>query len=285
MPDDRNAYARKAIKQRIFEFKRRLAALCAASLDPEDVHQARVASRRLRTALWVFSGLFSETRRRFWKDRISRLAKSLGAARDLDTRIGFVQEIFWAKDIVDRLKKQRLNMQPGLRVAAGRFLKTGALEDIEKALAGSGQWLERRAVRKIGRRLQDFIKRGQGWKGRPACRSGRPACRSGRDWPRLHRLRIAVKRLRYTLEISAPLYGRRLARYINEAVVLQRNLGRLHEFDVWSRDFFRESSGADIEKKLGRLCEDLREKEYKKFLKLREKQGKQKIWESLKRLV
>jgi len=278
MPDDLTAYARKAIKQRIFEFKCRLKALAAGSLDPEDVHQARVASRRLRAAVWMFSGLFNQTRRRFWKNRISRLAKSLGAARDLDTRIGFVREIFWAKDIVDRLKKQRLNIQPGLRVAVGRFLKTGVLEDIEKALVGSGQWFERRAVRKIGRHLRDFIKRGQSWK-------GRPACRSGRDWLKLHRLRIAVKRLRYTLELAAPFYGRRLDRYINEAVILQRNLGRLHEFDVWSRDFSRESSGVDLEEKLGRLCEDLREKEYKKFLKLRKRQAKQRIWEKLSRLV
>jgi CHAD domain-containing protein len=278
-------HAAGMIRRQAADFRRRLLEIKRGSLDIEDVHQARVLSRRLRTAIWVFDGLFSKTRRRVWKNMISCLAKKLGQARDLDTRLDFVRNVLKTfsrrqsgqqiAGIVERLEKQRLKMQPDIYAATERFLKTGVLEDIEnklavslKGAAGVNARLKRRADGKIQRRLEDFIESGQGLK--------------GRAWPRLHQLRIAVKRLRYTLEIFEPFYGREMGRYISEAIALQRNLGRLREFDVWAGDFSQESQGQGIEKDLGDICRSSREKEYKKFLKLRKKQAKQLIWQDLK---
>ena len=48
-----------------------------------------------------------------------------------------------------------------------------------------------------------------------------------------HAMRIAAKKLRYTLELYAPLYRLRLRKHIRRIVKLQQILGDLHDCDVW----------------------------------------------------
>jgi hypothetical protein len=49
-------------------------------------------------------------------------------------------------------------------------------------------------------------------------------------------MRIAAKRLRYTLEICEPAYGDRLAPWIGPVKDLQTLLGEIHDCDVWVAD-------------------------------------------------
>jgi CHAD domain-containing protein len=48
----------------------------------------------------------------------------------------------------------------------------------------------------------------------------------------LHEMRIAAKRLRYTLEIFAPLYGAELTAAIESVKSIQEQLGAIHDTDV-----------------------------------------------------
>jgi hypothetical protein len=50
----------------------------------------------------------------------------------------------------------------------------------------------------------------------------------------LHNLRIACKRLRYTLELSSPLYKPKLNQPIKTMKNLQTLLGEIHDCDVWN---------------------------------------------------
>jgi CHAD domain-containing protein len=50
---------------------------------------------------------------------------------------------------------------------------------------------------------------------------------------RHHAMRIAAKRLRYSLEVFEPLYGRPLKGALRCAKELQTLLGELHDCDVW----------------------------------------------------
>jgi hypothetical protein len=48
----------------------------------------------------------------------------------------------------------------------------------------------------------------------------------------LHELRIAAKRLRYSMEFFESCYGKRLARYLDSIRELQELLGNVHDCDV-----------------------------------------------------
>jgi len=48
----------------------------------------------------------------------------------------------------------------------------------------------------------------------------------------LHEMRIAAKRLRYTMEIFAPLYGKEFAAAIEKVKSIQEQLGSIHDADV-----------------------------------------------------
>ena len=49
----------------------------------------------------------------------------------------------------------------------------------------------------------------------------------------LHRMRIAAKHFRYTMEAFAPAYGGRLDPWIRAAQRIQTELGEIHDCDVW----------------------------------------------------
>ena len=55
-----------------------------ASPDPEFVHQARVALRRMRSALRMFRREIGETRANAWHDALGETSRALGDARDWD---------------------------------------------------------------------------------------------------------------------------------------------------------------------------------------------------------
>ena len=58
--------------------------------DIECIHRARVASRRLRSALKMFSDCFRGKTVRRWRKQIRRITRELGDARDKDVQIDFL---------------------------------------------------------------------------------------------------------------------------------------------------------------------------------------------------
>ncbi len=68
-----------------------------AADDIEQVHRMRVASRRLRAALPLFSSCFSEKDFRHWMHEIKKVTSALGAARDTDVQIAFLKKYLKAQ--------------------------------------------------------------------------------------------------------------------------------------------------------------------------------------------
>src|SRR5205814_5216193 len=60
--------------------------------DPEDVHQARVATRRLRPDLRTFRPLLDQARSEALRDELKWLADLLGANRDADVLMERLRE-------------------------------------------------------------------------------------------------------------------------------------------------------------------------------------------------
>ena len=211
--------------------------------DIECVHQARVATRRLRAALRMFEDCFSGKQLRTWRKGIRRLTKGLGPARDKDVQIEFVREFLdgltdraarpGVRRLLLRLRQQRAAIQPKVVRAADRLAASGLVKDMRGAAKARLADLKARDVqlqspfvflqaeRRIVRRLEEVL-------------AYQDCLSNAADIERHHEMRIVTKRLRYTLEICRPVYDGDLDDAIEAAKALQTLLGDIHDCDVWT---------------------------------------------------
>ncbi len=97
--------------------------------DIEQLHSMRVGSRRLRSAMRNFRECFEPSGFRAHEARIKEIADALGAVRDLDVRIEWLQGVLAVTKRLDR---------PGIR-----FLLDRAEADREHARGPMAELLER----------------------------------------------------------------------------------------------------------------------------------------------
>lgn len=197
--------------------------------EPEFVHQARVAIRRLRSALklfapWLPAEFVAEFSER-WRD----LANALGDCRNLDVFLAetlpLMRRELGDDGLVDKLQAQAEKRQRQARKHARDILAAPVarllLLDFEWALihlqfAEAMPPLVKLARRRLVGRARQVTRLGE------AVRNLDPEAR--------HELRIAFKKLRYALEFFAGLFGeRRSARYLAGLVDLQEVLGHLND--------------------------------------------------------
>ena len=178
-------------------------ALC--SVDPEYIHQMRVATRRLRAALRLFAPMLTDALAGSLRQPLATLMEHLGRARDLDVLLTEIANPVLtalpdeprlpalASDITNRRYAARAQALAVL--ASPDYGKTllAVLEALHPADANADEAVSLRdfAAQRLGR-LQRKLRRLAA-----AADPEQPAA--------LHALRIAVKRLRYALEFFAPL--------------------------------------------------------------------------------
>ena len=208
--------------------------------DTDPIHDMRVASRRMRAALPLFEGCFPKKKFPEWLKQIKRITKALGAARDLDVQIERVGEFLEAHDS-ERFRPGLLRLQLRLRQRRARAQQkvTQALDALEESHTSV----------EIKKRLKPYLdKRDQVYLYPPALyQAGHDAIQEKLEdllaydefvhqpdkIAELHAMRIAAKRLRYTMEIFAPLYPGELKETIQAARKAQDLLGEVHDADVW----------------------------------------------------
>jgi CHAD domain-containing protein len=210
--------------------------------DIEHVHRARVASRRMRQALAVFEDCFAKDRVSFWQKEIRRLGRGLGAARDKDVQIEWVSDmlarledrpcVLGVARVLVRCQRKRERLQPKVlrllrQLLAGRALHdmltvtkklTAAAED--KQVSEKSPVVFDRAERQISDRVGEL-------------RAFEPCLACSEDHEHHHAMRIAAKRLRYTMELFKPVYDGGLDRVIEAVKQVQSLLGDVHDCDVW----------------------------------------------------
>jgi len=204
-------------------------------LDPEYVHQARVAIRRLRSCFRVFAPVLSPAFVGIYGPRWGGLARQLGGARDWDVflveTLAPLEEAFPGDADLARLREKSLAIQSAAQASASVALTrkdysqlllafSAALFRVEPPTIGSkdsdGKSLRKFAVRRLQKRAETVKKLAH-----------KP---SGLDDGQRHRLRIAFKKLRYALEFFAPLLPhKRLKRYQEGLAAIQDLLGRLND--------------------------------------------------------
>ena len=218
--------------------------------DPEELHDMRVATRRMRAALRLFEGALPE-RAKWFREELRWLAGSLGDVRDLDVQIHRLET--WREEadgessdslgkILGVVKKRRAE-------ARGRMLEALDSARYERLEASFGGMLRR------GPGTERELAQGNGRapEGEPVT-SAAPALISARyrKWRKaagrldessppddFHDLRKKGKRLRYALEFVSEVYGKPVAGLVSTLKALQDDLGD-HQDAVVAAETLRE---------------------------------------------
>jgi CHAD domain-containing protein len=199
--------------------------------DPEAVHQARVATRRLRSDLRTFGPLLEETWATEIGDKLRWLGGLLGGARDADVQHARIRKLADSLPEDDRPAGAKLaaELTTDREQARVRLLE-GFAED---RYIGVVQLLvdAARAPRLLPDAHQPAHDLAPGLLTRPWKKLRRDVRHLADPPPdeALHEVRIRAKRLRYASEAVAPVVGRRAAKLGKAAADLQDILGEHHD--------------------------------------------------------
>jgi CHAD domain-containing protein len=217
--------------------------------DAEDVHQARVATRRLRSDLKTFASLVQPDWGEFMREELRWVAGRLGAVRDTDVLL----ERFTAQ--IERLPEQdrraasalvrRLNAdRDAVRAELHTALQSDRYVDLVEELVQAARLpkllpdAEHPArdvlpglVRKPWRKLDDAV------------------AKLGHDPAdeQLHEVRILAKRARYAAEAASPVMGETARKFASGVAKVQSVLGDLQDGAVaeqWLRSTATQARGA-----------------------------------------
>jgi inorganic triphosphatase YgiF len=205
--------------------------------DPEFLHQMRVAVRRLRSALSAFSGALPAASRLPIAADLKWLGGILGPARDWDVfvteTLPLIRDAFAERPALISLAEQSVRLQARAQRQAHRAIRS---RRYQRLLIGLASWLGVQAWREhpdsdaaallaparayaqseLERRYEQVRKRGR--------KVG--ALSAGE----LHELRIAIKKLRYSVDFFAALFNPdAVRRFRSRLSRLQDVLGTLND--------------------------------------------------------
>jgi len=210
-----------------------LAAMPAAQAgDESSVHQARVASRRLREALPLLGVAADASALGQAQKRVRRITRALGPVRELDVCLQVLAE-FDGKSATPARAVARVRAA----IAAERDKRRR--EMLEAITPSHLDKLRRKLVRVAapgtpGLAPADGAAEALSQAGERAVRLRAAIERAGGIYlpDRLHRVRIAAKKLRYALEIHRELVRSRSHARLNRLKAQQDLLGRIHDLEV-----------------------------------------------------
>lgn len=213
-----------------------------AGADLEFVHRMRVASRRLRARLAIFAELLPPRKASAWSKEVRRLTRALGAARDLDVQLNFVQNFFEGvaeprfqpglKRLLFRLRQRREVLQKKVTRAVNRMETGGLFADMEKTLRQLRMTAHLPEAEKPSPAAFQLAAAAMS-EGFAEMESWEPYVHSPERGAELHAMRIAAKHFRYAMETFAEWYPDELKEPLKAVRRVQELLGDLHDGDVW----------------------------------------------------
>ena len=204
--------------------------------DIEDVHDMRVATRRLRSALRLLEPYYKSKPIRVFRAQLSKVADALGEVRDLDVLI---------YDLEKYSKKQEVSLVAAIAVLDGA--RAEARHDLNRAL-------DKRDYARFVESFRHFLLT-PGAKARAldsdtltptqvrhilptlayeylgAVRAYDSAIEEGEPTT-LHALRIEFKRLRYLLHFFIDVLGTTAGDFLKDLKAIQDHLGRMQDIQV-----------------------------------------------------
>ena len=220
----------RLLERRTRALRRQLSAAIAGK--DVGVHQARVASRRLREAIPVLTAGLEHTKAGNAQRKIRKLTQALGAVRELDVTLHIIDE---------------LAERPAVPRTALAEVRALVIEDRERRRVVMLDRLESVSSEKLAKRLQAVRQAllhptpEHSWKSALALRLTTRARRlekaidaAGQIYAAeaLHQVRIAAKKLRYALEIADESGAAPCGDTLKVIKRVQDALGRLHDLQI-----------------------------------------------------
>ncbi len=201
------------------------------NMDPEAVHQARVATRKLRSDLRTFGPLLREEWVRSLRAKIKWFTDELGAVRDADVLVGrlrrraarlSIKDVRKVEAVIERFAKE----SHAARAELARVLREKRYLDLLNDLvdAAADPRVEQPASEPAIEMLPRLVE--VPWK--KLCKAIAQLDDNAQD-EQLHQVRIKAKRCRYAAEAIVPVGGKPIARFARRVQRLQRILGELHD--------------------------------------------------------
>jgi CHAD domain-containing protein len=225
---------RKILTYQFQRFREELPGL-RRDIDTEFVHQARVATRRMRSALRLFHAAVPESTAAYLGEEMKWLGSRLGTIRDLDV---FLLNLSRFQPQIKRFpskKKQAFEnwiekhrraplkvLQDDLESSRYKIFERRFTQFLERPLPARPRApLAVKPVRNIApsvisEKFEAVIQQGRKVLANP-------------ELKQFHRLRIQMKRLRYAVEFMAPAYDGALDPFIERTVEIQDCLGELQD--------------------------------------------------------
>jgi CHAD domain-containing protein len=206
----------------------------------EDIHDIRVASRRVRTCLTIFEDFFPTKKFKTWSREIKGITNAYGAVRDLDVQIELLDRIYskvsdpklrpGLRRVGLRLKQQRRKKQENTNKVTQIVIESPTLTEIKNWCTENlnaetvdrhhNQILYQLGYKNIQHHLDEFL-------------FFEVFIFDPARVKELHQMRIAAKRLRYSLEVFSELYTRKSDFALDITRQSQEYLGQIHDADVW----------------------------------------------------
>jgi triphosphatase len=230
--------------------------------DPEELHDMRVPTRRMRAAMKVFQGALPE-RASWLREELRWVAHALGDVRDLDVQIGRFQA--WKREageessgFLDRIltithkrreeaRKNMLEILDSVRYerllsSFAEMLRLGPVPELELAQANGNDLADEpvtaAAPALISRRYRKWRK--------AAKRLDETSSPEA-----FHDVRKKGKRLRYTLEFVSEVYGEPVQQLVKPLKALQDDLGD-HQDAIVAAGYLRELGTTTTEARVPR---------------------------------
>jgi CHAD domain-containing protein len=230
--------ARKVLQLHFSRMQRREAGTRTGS-DTEELHDMRVATRRMRAAWRVFYGAFKAGKTKKIRRHLETIADRLGAVRDLDVlmqgleayRLGLDEDQqTGVEPLLSLWRRQRASARNQLIGELDSERYASFVEEMEVFLDAGAHAAAAVATPTAPHRVRDRAA-SEIWASYEAVRAYELVF-PWADLETLHDLRIATKWLRYALEFFGETLGPDAPRLLARVVALQDHLGCLHDADV-----------------------------------------------------
>jgi CHAD domain-containing protein len=286
--------------------------------DIECIHRMRVASRRLRSAITLFEECLPRKKLPDWQKQVRRITRALGAARDTDVQIDLLDQVL--RHLKEPSAEDGRRYQPGIERLRLRLRqrREKLQADVNSALDA---WEASQVTEELGQTLRQQLVQ---------ARLSQVEAASPRVYQQaylitslrleemlaydacvyhpeqieeLHAMRIAAKRLRYTMEVFEPLYDNGLKQPLQTVREVQEVLGDIHDCDVWVQvlpQFIEEERTRTLKyfghtRSFGRLTAGLmylqqerqrhRTQRYQEFVEFWQQTQRQDVWGGLRQTL
>jgi CHAD domain-containing protein len=215
--------------------------------DVRSVHQARVATRRLREALPVLRVTVDPAAIGRVRRQVRRMTRALGPVRELDVALTHLDELAGRRIVSagalarvrQTIARERLERRRRMLAA----ISPGKIEKLRRRLG-----LVRTAPKAI--ETQATIAEARSQVHRRAERLAFAMERAGSLYlaDRLHAVRVAAKKLRYAMEVERELKRSRATARITQLKRVQDLLGLMHDYEILidrTRQLQADAAGSD----------------------------------------